>query len=251
MASLDQVPRDEKRRIASEIHDNLEGRASTGAPDAILDPFIAKSAAVHRALATPVEDKNAAIAERAAFLAESDVNDDEVDRWYRHIYRYLEVEALRRHGPAEAAVDALLDNAYADGLDHIDARIPEQNEQVRKTLTALRHPEVASTLQAIQLPREWLDYLESAASRSDASFAAYQAAIGDQSSAVAMGRGAEDEWVLWARALTHAIALRSTGASLEVVEEGKRLIAPLTNAIRKLRSDARARATRKKESPAP
>lgn len=245
MAGLNRVPRPEKKRVSTEIYDNLVARATSGPPDSLLDPFIAKTATVRDAVGAQVEDKSAALAEKAALLAANDIDDDEVDRWYRHSYYYLEVELLRRHGPDAAGVEALLKTAYADGLSHVNDRIPEQNDQVRKTITAFRHPEVAGTLAAIAFPTVWLDSLDAAVQKSALSFAAYEAAMGDASTAVAMGRNAEDDWVLWARALTHAIALRSSGASVDVVEEGKRIIAPLTNAIRHLRTQAKARATKK------
>jgi hypothetical protein len=251
MASLSKIPRDEKRRIASEIHDNLSDRATSGPADGILDPFITKSAAIRDALAEHVGDKSAAMAERTALLAECDVNDDEVDRWYRHVFRYLEVEALRRHAPEHASIDALLSAAYPEGLEHVDARIPDQNEEVRKSIEALRNPEYAATLTAILFPPTWLDVLEIATKKSDGSFAAYQASIGEASTAVTMGRDAEGEWVTWARALGHAVALRSSGASGDIVEEGKRLLDPLNQAIRRLRSQARARATKRDQSETP
>ena len=168
MASLAHVSRDEKRRIAAEIHDNLVARSTSGPPDSILDPFVGKTALVRDALATQVDDKSAALAERSALLAENDEDDDEVDRWYRHGYRYLEVELLRRHGADDAAVDAVLKTAYPDGLAHVDARIPDQNEEVRKAITTLRNPEVAETLAAIAFPMVWIDLLEKSVQKSDA-----------------------------------------------------------------------------------
>lgn len=246
MASLSKLPRDDKRRIAAEIHDNLVARSTSGPADTLLDPFIAKTAAVRDALGVHLEDKSAALAERNALLAENDVDDDDVDRWYRHAYRYLEVELLRRHGPDDAAVEALMKAAYPDGLAHVDDRIPDQNGEVRKTIATFRNPEMAGILAAITLPLAWIDALEQAVKKSDASFAAYQTAMGQASSAVAMGRDAEDDWVEWARALSHAIALRSFGGNGEVVEEGKGILAPLTNAVRLLRTQEKTRATKKK-----
>lgn len=251
MSTFVHVRRDEKRRIALEIRDNLAERAANGSPDGILDPFISKSAAVGDALAIQIEEKSAASAERTALLAENDADDDEVDRWYRHTFRYLEVESMRRHAPDHVAIVGLLTTAYPDGLEHVAARVPDENEEVRKALVVLGNPENAGTLAAIAFPTAWLEALDLAVKKSEASFEAYQAAIGDKSSAVAMGRDTEDDWVQWARAITHAIALRSSGANIEVVEEGKRLIAPLTNAVKQLRSEARARATRKKNAPTP
>ena len=245
MASLEKVPRAEKKRVATEIHDNLVARATSGPADALLDPFIAKTAKVRDALGAQLDDKSAALAEKAALLAANDLDDDEVDRWYRHIYQYLEVEQLRRHGPDEAGVEALLKTAYSAGLSHVNDRIPDQNEEVRKTITAFRNPEVAGTLAVIAFPQVWLDWLDAAVQKSAQSFAAYEAARGDASTAVAMGRDAEDDWVEWARALTHANALRSSGADIDVAEEGKRILAPLTNAVRHLRTQAKARAAKK------
>ena len=250
MTTFAHVSRGEKRRIAAEIHDNLAARATNGPADPLLDPFVAKSASVRDGLSTHVDAKSSANAERTALLAKNDHDDDEVDRWYRHIYRYLEGESLRCHAPVHAAIAALLDVAYSDGLAHIDDRIPSQNEEVRNTSTALRNPEVAGTLTAILFPITWLDALDIAVKKSDASFAAYQAALGDGSSAVALGRDAEDDWVQWARALSNAVALRSSAADIDIVEEGKRLLAPLTDAVRLLRTQAKTRAAKRK-APAP
>ncbi len=251
MASLDQVPRDGKRRIASAIHDNLVTRATTGPADSLLDPFINKSAAIRVALADLVEDKVTAIADRPALLVETDVSDDDVDRWYRHGYRYLEVETLRRHAPEHAAIDALFKAAYPHGLAHIDDRIPDQNEEVRQALAAFQNPEHAAALAATSFPITWINALDTAVKKSDASFVAYQATFGQASTAVALGRDAENDWVLWARALSHAVALRSTGADIDIVEENKRLIEPLTNAVRLLRTQARTRETKRKNEPTP
>lgn len=251
MAGFVHVTRDEKRRIASKIHDNLVGRAAKNAADPILDPFIPRSAILRDGLAEHVEEKGTALAERAALAAEVDVKDDNVDRWYRHGYRYIEGETLRRHAPEHAAINALLKAAYPDGLAHIDDRVPDQNEEVRLTLIALRNPEHAATMAAILFPADWVNTLDTAVKESDASFARYQATFSQSSGAVALGRNAEVEWVDWAKAISHAIALRSSGASAEVIEEGKQLIAPLTDAVRQLRIQERARATKRKNDKTP
>jgi hypothetical protein len=47
------------------------------------------------------------------------------------------------------------------------------------------------------------------------------------------------------RALDNAISLRGLGAGAVVVEEGKRLMAPLTIAVRLLRSEEKTRATKR------
>lgn len=249
MAGLRELTRPEKRRITAEIHDNLVARSTAGTADIILDPFIPKSATLRDALSTHVDDKTSANAERAALLAECDVNDDEVDRWYRHGYWYLDAELQRRHLPDEAALQALSKQAYRHGLAHVNDRIPDQNDEVRTTIAAFRNPEFAGILATIAFPLVWIDNLEKAVQTSDASFAAYQATMGQASSAVALGRDAEEDWVQWARALSNAMALRSSGASAEVVEEGKRIIAPLTNAVAHLRTMAKTRATKKKTTP--
>jgi hypothetical protein len=249
MASFTQVTRPEKKRVSSELHDNLASRAANGPPDALLDPLIAKFATSRDALGEQVDGKSAALAEGAAALVTCDIDDDEVDRWYRHVYYYVKAESLRRHAPQHASINALLSTAYPDGLAHVDDRIPDQNEEVRKTIVAFRDPQFAETLVAIELPTSWIDKLEAATHRSAASFAAYQATSGHASTAVALGRDAEEEWVQLARTITHTIALRSVGAAPDVVEEGKRLIAPLTNAVRLIRTESRARETKRKNNP--
>lgn len=247
MTSFAQVPRESKRRVAGELHDNLAARANDGPPDPMLDPFIARFATIRDALAEHVDGKSNAEAQRSAALVECDITDDEVDRWYRHLYRYTEVETLRRHVAHHALIVALLDAGYPQGLSHVDDRIPDQNGEVRKTLAAYRDPQFADALSAMELPVAWLEKLDAAVQKSDASFSNYEATFADKSSAVALGRDAEADWLVLVRKLTHTIALRSEGASVEVVEEGKRLLAPLTNAVRQLRTEARARAKKRKQ----
>jgi len=246
MASLSHLSRPEKRRIASEIHDNLVTRKANGDPDPLLDPFIPKLAGSRDNLGEQVDEKMTALAQRAAALTTADIDDDEVDRWYRHLYRYTEVESLRRHAPEHASIEALLLAGYPEGLAHVDDRIPEQNDQVRRTLAAYRDLQHAHTIAAIKLPVAWIDALETAVAKSDASFAAYQATFSDASSAVALGRDAEADWASVMRGFDHAIGLRSMGASTSTIEESKRLIAPLANAIRLLRTESRTRATKRK-----
>lgn len=245
MAALSHIPRDEKHRLASELHNNLEKRAQTGPAEPLLDAMIPKFAASRDSLAQHVSDKAGAEATRAALLAVCDTHDDDVDRWYRHIYRYIEVESLRRNTAAHASIEALLQASYPDGLEHVDARIPDQNDEVNKTITVLREAQHAQIAAAIELPLEWLTKLEAAVQQSEASYTAYQASFGESKSAVSLGRDAEAEWVELVRALDHAIAFRSIGAEAVVVEEGKRLIAPLKDAIKRLRSEAKSRATLK------
>lgn len=247
MTSFAQVPREGKRRIAGELHDNLAGRASAGPADSLLDPFITQLAGVRDSLSQHVDGKSNAEVQRSAALVQCDVNDDEVDRWYRHLHRYTEVESLRRHVAHHALIVSLLDTAYPKGLSHVDDRIPDQNEEVRKTLAAYRDPQFADALSAMELPVAWLDKLDTATQKSEASFSSYEATFADKSSAVALGRDAEADWVSLVRKLSHTIALRSEGASIDVVEEGKRLLAPLTNAVRQLRTAAQARATKRKQ----
>ena len=247
MTSFAQIPREGKRRIAGELHDNLAGRAGAGLPDSWLDPFIAQFANARDSLSQHVDGKSNAEAQRSAALVQCDVDDDEVDRWYRHLHRYTEVESLRRHVAHHALIVSLLDTAYPHGLSHVDDRIPDQNDEVRKTLTAFRDLQFADALSAMELPVAWIDRLDAAVQRSEASFSSYEATFANKSSAVALGRDAEADWVSLVRKLTHTIALRSEGASVEVVEEGKRLLAPLTNAVRQLRTEARARATKRKQ----
>lgn len=221
MASFAEIRREEKRRIAAEVHDNLIARAAKGPPDALLDPFIARTAASRDALGEQVQGKAEANAQRAGKLAQADIDDDEVDRWYRHIYRYTEVESIRRHAPEHAAIDALLVAGYPNGLSCIDDRIPDQNDEVRKMLAAYSAPEHTSTIVAMKLPKEWIDFLFTAVAKSDASFSAYQATLSDASSAVALGRDEEAIWVQLMRALSHAIGLRAADAAPDVAEEGE------------------------------
>lgn len=256
MAGFSQISREDKRRIASEIHDLLVARAKASPPEPLLDALIPRFAASRDALAGQVDGKANAEASRSALLATNDVNDDDVDRWYRHIYRYTEVESLRRHAAEHVSIVALLAAGYPEGLGHVDDRIPDQNQEVRKALVVYRDPKYAATISSMELPLVWLDSLETAVGKSEASFAAYQTTFGDASTAVALGRDAEANWVLLVRAFDHTLGLRSLGADLSGIEEGKRLIAPLKDAVRLLRSESRTRATKRdkkssEEAPTP
>lgn len=51
MAGFSQIPREEKQRIASELHDNLVARAAASAEDPLLDAMIPKFGASRDALA--------------------------------------------------------------------------------------------------------------------------------------------------------------------------------------------------------
>ncbi len=246
MASFTQIPRHEKKRIASELHDNFAARADQGPADTLLDPFIAKFAGSRDSLVEHVEGKSTALAQRAAVLSACDVADDEVDRWYRHLYRFIEVESIRRHNPHQLSISGLISAAYPDGLEHVDDRIPDQNEQVRRALIAFRDSQFADTLKGTALPLEWLENLDSAMQQSDSTFAAYQATFSDAATAVSLGRDAEAEWVQLARGVLSAIELRAMDGGADSAAEGKRLVAPLTDAIRKLRTESRTRATKRK-----
>ncbi|MDI1447475.1 hypothetical protein [Polyangium sp. 6x1] len=243
--SLNQIPRAQKRDIAKKIKENLEARAANGPPEPALDIYIGECNDIGDALDAHVTGNVLAHAERAARLAQLEAADDEVDRWYRHIESYMSVEARRRVSPNLLGALAAHQAAFPNGLAHIDDPIADENRICREALLVLRAPEHAATLSAIDLPAVWLDRWEAAILESDALLAEVEKARTDKRAHVGAGRDAETEWVELMVRLRQYVASRAKRSDLARMQEGKALLAPLLDAMGKLRTEAAARATRK------
>jgi hypothetical protein len=256
MASLGQIPRSVKRTIAGAILGALVARAKKGPKEAAIDAFIPELEALDAALGESVDGSATADAQRAARLLRLEEADDLVDTLYRHILGYVDVEARRRTGPNAARAKATYDAAFSDGLAHVDDVPADENRYCRDRLTILAEPEHAATLEAIELPGKWLTAWAMAIDASDAVVAELEQARRDGKTHKVTGREAEAEWVEVMARLRSYIGARAKKTDKERIAEGRNLIAPLLAALAKQRTDAAARATRRKnrkdaEPPAP
>ncbi|AKT36464.1 hypothetical protein [Chondromyces crocatus] len=251
MTHLSHIPRPEKLSIARSVHANLLERHREGAAEPALDGFIPLLEAVIEQLAEHVGGGAAAHAERYALLAEAAIADNRVDTWYRHIESYLSIEARNDEGPHALAARAAHASACPDGLAHVDARIVEENMHCRSMLLALRDPVHAALLAAIEFPMIWLDRLEAALDASEAAQDRLAQTRQERSTHVFLGRHAEKAWVdvLWR--LRRAIEARAARDETARRLEGAALIAPLTDALGRLRAQEAARRTRRKTVGAP
>lgn len=243
MTALNQIPRAEKRDIAQKLHDNLAARAESGPPEPALDAYIAELAAVVQALTAPLAGNLLADAQRTARLAELEAADCEVDTAYRHVESYIDVESRRRAGPNVALALALHKAAFPDGLAHIDDPIPDENRLCRESLAILRSGDFASTVAAIALPLAWLDSWEVWLTRSEALYGEIEKARTARRSHVSAGQDAETEFVELCVRLRRYVASRARSSDKVRVAEGKALLAPLLDAMARLRATAAARAT--------
>lgn len=245
MAKLDQIPRAEKRDIARKIKDNLSARTAKGPSEPALDAYIAECTEVIDALDAHVTGNVLAQAERTARLAKLASADDAVDTWYRHLENYIGVESRRRVSPHALNAAAVYQAAFPDGLAHVDDPIADENRICRDALLALRAPEHAATLAAIELPMGWLERWETALDTSDALLAEVEKARTDKRAHVGAGQDAETEWVELMVRLRRYVSSRAKRSDTARIQEGKALLAPLLDAMARLRAEAAARATRK------
>ncbi|MDI1480157.1 hypothetical protein [Polyangium sp. y55x31] len=243
--SLNQIPRAQKRDIAKKIKENLGTRAANGPAEPALDIYISECTDVADALDAHVTGNVLAHAERAARLAQLEAADDEVDTWYRHIELYIGVESRRRVSANALAAAAVYAAAFPDGLAHVDDPIADENRVCREALLVLRAPEHAATLAAIELPPTWLGRWEAAINKSDALLAEVEKARTEKRVHVDAGRDAETEWVELMVRLRRYVASRAKRSDAARIQDGKKLLAPLLDAMAKLRAESAARATRK------
>lgn len=245
MAHLHDIPRPEKLSLARKIHTNLVTRQTAGPPEPALDGYIPEIAAVIGGLDTHVDGASTASTAWQVQLGFVDIADINVDTWYRHIEGFLFVEAHRRDGPHVIAAGSVYAAACPDGLLHVDARVPEENAYCRSMLAALRDPVNAGTLAAIELPMVWLDRLEAALDASDAAYADLVAARHGRSTHVDLGRDVEEDWADLMSRLQRYVGSRASKRDAARRAEGEALLAPLLDALKKMRADAATRRTRR------
>jgi hypothetical protein len=243
MTDLKKIPRAEKRDIALKLHDNLAHRHAKGPAEPALDAYIADLAAVGQALNAPIVGSLVANADRTARLAQLDAVDCEVDTSYRHIAGYIDVEAHRRVGPSVALALALQKAAFPDGLAHVEDPVPDENRLCRESLTVLRSAEYAPTVAAIGLPTAWLTSWEASLTQSESIHAAIAQARTARRAHVGAGQDAEIEFTELCVRLRGYVGSRAPFSDKPRLAEGKALLAPLLDALARLRAVAAARAT--------
>jgi hypothetical protein len=187
---------------------------------------------------------------RALVLAKLDLADVDVDTWYRHIAHFFEVEARRRTGPNAVKAQACLDAAFPEGLAYVDARIIDENRYCRDALVVLQAQENAALLADTHFPMVWLTYFADALDASDAALDEVVATRGDQSTHISKGQDAESDWVDLMVRLRRYIASRAKRTDKARIEEGRALLRPLLDELKRLSAESAARATRKADKTA-
>lgn len=246
-ASLRIVPRTKKHSITNDILVLLTERQQKGPAEPGLDAFIPKLTDVAATLGAHVTGRLLADATRETQLARADETDVEVDTWYRHIEGFLSVEANRRSGPNVVAARGLCKAACPDGLAHINDRIVDQNAHCAETLAVLKDPANAEVIAAIKLPVFYIEELEAALKASDSAMADVIAARGDKATHIDLGRDTEATWIDLMVRLRSYIDSRAARTDAVLIAEGKALLKPLLDVMQKQKTDAAARATRKKK----
>lgn len=249
--NLADIPRTDKLEIARSILSSLQNRQQSGPSEPALDVFITElkgaigALEVYTARLTGGERGDPT---RAALLARADAADVEVDTWLRHIESFLNIEAGRRIGPNVGVARSLYTAVCPDGLAHIDARIVDENAHCRETLKALKDPEHAAGIAAIELPAAWIARFEAALAESEAAIDALIAARGPTSTSANVapgGRAAEDEWVDLMIRLRKYMGSRSKRTDFVAMAESRAILRPLIDMLQKLRADAASRATKR------
>ncbi|AKT43475.1 uncharacterized protein CMC5_077070 [Chondromyces crocatus] len=248
MSGLSRLSRPEMRTIAGQLLEGLQARAASGPPEPSLDDFIPQLAAVNARLSGHLAGGAVADARRRSQLVRLDEADDEVDTWLRHVAGFLEVEARRRTGNLQEAVKALKAQAFPEGLSPIRAYVPEENLYCRTAIAVLQSAAHAPTVAAIRLPADWLTAWATAIEASEAAFIEASKARQAQSHHVSHGMDAKGEFVEVARRLRHYVQSRASRREKSRVDEGERLLSPLTLPLKKLRMEDKARATRREKA---
>lgn len=249
-ARVSDLSRPEMRDVALQLAGNLEARAAAGPPEPGLDAFILELNAVSGRLVAHVQGGELADATRRAQIARSELADDDVDTWLRHVESFFSVESLRRNGAHVGQVKALRGAAFPDGLAPIDGYIPDESRYCRTALGVLQAQEHAPTLTAIRFPMDWLTYWGTALDESDAAFRDLEKARLDRSQHVSRGEDAEADFTEIAIRLRRYVQSRASRRDKEKVAEGEALLAPLLNALKKMRVERLARATRRENAEA-
>ena len=245
MSDLEKIPRPEKLSIAKRILQSLQDRLTKGPKEPALDAFIPEVDDIVTRLNTHVTGTSTVKGDRAALLATADASDDEVDTWLRHIESYLDIEGRRRTGPNVARARALHEAAFPDGLAHVDDRVIDENNHCRDSIAVLRVPENVATLKAIKMPLTWVDAFEAAITKSDADNDALIKGRTAKSAHISHAQNVEEDWEDAMLRLRHNIAGRAKRSDIAKKTEGQTILAPLLAAVKKIRIDAAARATRR------
>lgn len=248
MTKIADLTRPEMRDIALQLITLLQARADEGPPEPGLDAFIPELTAVGGRLGVHVGGQVLADAARRAQLARLEVADDDVDAWLRHSESFVYVESIRRTGGYIAATQALHEAAFPDGVEPASDHVPDENRYCRKAIQVLSAPEHHTTLVAIKFPLEWLQTWGAALDESDAAFHEVERARLSRSQHVGHGEDAEADFVETAIRLRRYVQSRASRKDRVKVAEGERLLGPLLNALKKMKTEKQARATRRQNA---
>lgn len=246
MSELMRLPRSEKLGVARALAGRLEARLAKGAaPDPVLNEFHAEINAIVLNLGSHVDGAAQMKGVRAALGTSGDECDDVVDCWVRKIYGVLDAEGLRRTGSYAKAARSLCKAAFPKGLEPIHQRVAEENMYCHSAIEVLTAPEHAALLSGIGFPQGWLDAFETAVKKSDEAMAAVAQARTDTRVHVDMGQDGEEVWEDLMIRYRHYLSGWAKKSDAEKRAEGRALIEPLTDAVKKMRAAAQARATLK------
>ena len=244
-ATASELPRPTKLDVSKALLARLISRRQTGPSEELLDSFIPLLEDTATRLEVHVEGKAVADGARKALLQRLESVDCDVDTWLRHHESFIGIEARRAVGPHVDAAKALHAAAFADGIAHVDDYIPDENHLCRQTIAILRSPEHAATVAAIGLPSQWTNAWETALNESDRAFAEVTRTRETKAAHVDDGRDAELEFVDIVVRLRRCIDARASRTDKAKIAEGRELLAPLLDALKKLATEKSARATRR------
>lgn len=246
MSELMKLPRAEKLGIARALASRLDARLAQGAPpDPVLNGFHVEINDSVLKLGTHVDGAAAMKGAHAALLIQSDECDDGVDCWFRKIHGVLDAEGLRRTGASAPAARELCKAAFPRGLEPIYDRVVDENSHCRSAIEVLKAHEHAPLLAAIAFPAGWVDGFEAAVNKSDEAYEALVKAKADKREHIEMGQNGEEEWEDLMIRYRHYLAGWAKKGDVLKRNEGRTLLEPLLDAVRKMRAAAAARATLK------
>jgi len=248
MARIADLPRPVMRDLGRELLRGLTSRRDAGPAEPALDAFIPELEGMVSRLDTHVSGGELADAGRRAALARQELADCNVDTWLRHHESFLYTEGNRRIGPHVAAANALHAAAFPEGLGIVDDYIPDENRACRSAIAVLRAPEHATTLSAIGLPSGWLAQWEAALDESDGAFRDASQARQARADHIGKGQDTEADFVDLTLRLRRYIDSRASRNDRARLAEGKQLLTPLLNAMKKVDVERRARATRRENA---
>ncbi len=247
-ATASELSRSMKLDVGKALLARLVARANVGPKEDLLDSFIPQLQDVTARLEVHVDGKAAANAMRTAQLLRVEMADCDVDAWLRHHEAFLAIEAARHLGPNAEAASSLHDAAFPEGISYADAYVPEENRLCRDAMVVIRSAEHAATVSAIGLPVEWTTKWETAIDESDAAFADVQLARESRATHVEEGRDAESDFVELAVRLRRYLDARAPRSDKAKIAEGRELLQPLVDALKKVAAEKAARKTRRQES---